>query len=211
MQIQNKFKTVTTEGFIKFFHDHFDPIVPKEKLAEIDWDAWLHQRGMPPVDMTQFYDQVLRERSVALADRWISGDLEGFASSDIEDFNTPQVVAFVERIMIEKPAGLPASTLEKIDSLYHFSEKKNSEIRAVWYTLALISNYEAVFPGVEEFLTEQGRMKFVRPLYRRLYSCEPNGKTKAVELFEKNKNIYHNIAKKMVHQDLVRLGATLSN
>mmetsp|Transcript_44619 Transcript_44619/g.72646 ORF Transcript_44619/g.72646 Transcript_44619/m.72646 type:complete len:114 (-) Transcript_44619:40-381(-) len=113
--------------------------------------------------------------------------------------------------MIEKPAGLPASTLEKIDSLYHFSEKKNSEIRAVWYTLALISNYEAVFPGVEEFLTEQGRMKFVRPLYRRLYSCEPNGKAKAVELFEKNKNIYHNIAKKMVHQDLVRLGASLSN
>jgi len=201
---------VTTEDFIKFFHNHFDPIVPKEKLDEINWDAWLHQRGMPPVDMTQFYDQVLRERSVDLADRWIRGETDGLSGQDIEGFNTAQVVAFLERIMVEKPEGLPISTIEKIDSVYQFSQKRNSEIRFAWFTLALISNYEAVIPGVEEFLTEQGRMKFVRPLYRRLYSCQPSGSRKAVELFERNKNIYHNIAKKMVHQDLVRLGASLS-
>ena len=59
-----------------------------------------------------------------------------------------------------------------------------------------LSTKEAV-----KFLTEQGRMKFVRPLYREMYK---NAATKAlaVETFEAHRSMYHNIASNMIEKDL---------
>lgn len=41
---------------------------------------------------------------------------------------------------------------------------------------------------VQEFLAEQGRMKFTRPLYRALYASK-GGKQVALETFERNKQV----------------------
>jgi hypothetical protein len=49
---------------------------------------------------------------------------------------------------------------------YNFTATKNAEIRLRWYTLCIKANHTPIFPHVVEFLTGQGRMKFVRPLYR---------------------------------------------
>ena len=58
-----------------------------------------------------------------------------------------------------------------------------------------------MYPQVTAFLTEVGRMKFVRPLYRNLFNAQ-NGKDLAVQLFKANKHIYHNICATMVSKDL---------
>jgi len=47
--------------------------------------------------------------------------------------------------------------------------------------------------------TEQGRMKFTRPMYRELARVDKN---LAIETFLKHRDIYHPICAKMVARDL---------
>lgn len=51
------------------------------------------------------------------------------------------------------------------------------------------------------FITTQGRMKYVRPLYRALHESKM-GKDLAVDAFLKNKDFYHPICAKMIASDL---------
>lgn len=96
--------------------------------------------------------------------------------------------------------ALPHTFLDKLEKTFHFS-KRNSEIKMRWFTLCIKAEYEKAFSDVVKFLTEQGRMKFVRPLYSQLAKSKKGAKL-AVDTFKENMNIYHNIAKKMIKSDL---------
>jgi leukotriene-A4 hydrolase len=59
----------------------------------------------------------------------------------------------------------------------------------------------AVLPGVVDLLSSQGRMKYLRPLYRALYRSKM-GRQAALDTFGAVKGKYHPIAAKMVAADL---------
>jgi hypothetical protein len=73
-------------------------------------------------------------------------------------------VVFLERILESQPLSHPAIIV--MDKVYKFTTVLNSEIRFRWQKVCLLAEYEPIFPHVIKFVTEQGRMKFVRPLYR---------------------------------------------
>lgn len=58
-----------------------------------------------------------------------------------------------------------------------------------------------VYPDAMKMATEQGRMKFVRPLYRSLFGTS-SGKELAVSTFNANKQVYNLVCAKMVAKDL---------
>lgn len=60
------------------------------------------------------------------------------------------------------------------------------------------------------FITSQGRMKFVRPLFRALHESEM-GRDLAVDAFLKNKDFYHPICAKMIASDLKLTAAKPAN
>jgi len=188
------------EFFLKYFTSlsAFDQSV----LSQIDWDAWFFQKGMPPVAMLPKFDDSLKQRSTQLAQQWINAsETEQVGTADdLKDWSTPQTIAFLEALLAHD-APLAQSKLERMDELYLFTERKNAELRFRWYQLAIRSTLERVFPSVTQFLTEQGRMKYVRPLYRALFANE-KGKALALATFTKHKDNYHNIAQKMVAKDL---------
>jgi len=94
-----------------------------------------------------------------------------------------------------------AKTVVAIDKLYKFTQSKNSEIRFRWFVICIRAEYEPAFASVVAFLKEQGRMKFIRPLYRELFASV-KGKDLALSTFRANANRYHSIAAKMVGKDL---------
>jgi len=94
-----------------------------------------------------------------------------------------------------------AKLLNSMDKSYNLTSTKNSEIRFRWLSMCIRAEMSQTFNGVITFITEQGRMKFVRPLYRALFTS-PKGKQLAIDTFTKNKNFYHSIAAKMVAKDL---------
>mmetsp|Transcript_12438 Transcript_12438/g.29268 ORF Transcript_12438/g.29268 Transcript_12438/m.29268 type:complete len:148 (-) Transcript_12438:98-541(-) len=95
-----------------------------------------------------------------------------------------------------------------MDSLYRLTERKNSEIRFKWCKLSLLCGSPQILKTVSEFLVSQGRMKFVRPLYRSLMEAGraglPGASELAVGTFAANRLSYHPICRKMVASDLDR-------
>ena len=73
-------------------------------------------------------------------------------------------MVFLERL--ESKAPLPVALVGRLATLYDLQRTRNSEIRLHWQLLALKAQYAPVLDDVVAFITEQGRMKYVRPLYR---------------------------------------------
>mmetsp|Transcript_3652 Transcript_3652/g.6695 ORF Transcript_3652/g.6695 Transcript_3652/m.6695 type:complete len:317 (-) Transcript_3652:144-1094(-) len=193
-------ETLTSEDFRDFFIQHFQG---NKKVNEIEWDVWLYGRGMPPV--LPPLDQSMAKASKDLASLWVAVDREGKApptKNDMTSWSSPQITCFLDALHVateDKP--LQISTLQAMDNLYHLAESQNSEILFRYCQLAVASEDSSILPVALRFITSQGRMKFVRPLYRSLYKSR-FGRKMAVETFLKNKDFYHPIATKMIAMDL---------
>ncbi|PKC53398.1 peptidase M1, leukotriene A4 hydrolase [Rhizophagus irregularis] len=58
-----------------------------------------------------------------------------------------------------------------------------------------------MFPHVAKFVTQQGRMKYVRPIYRMLKNTK-KGSDLAKKTFIENKSFYHPITATMIERDI---------
>jgi len=192
-----KFSTVSSQEFKDFFLSYFSSKVDKSVLDQIDWNTWFNKPGMP--DYIPKFDMTLSEASYNLAQKWITEGGKGTSSSDIENWSAGQIVVFLDKLVAGDP--LPHDVLAKVDELYKLSASKNSEIRFRWYQIGIKAEYTPVFDHALEFVKQQGRMKFVRPLYRSLYRSK-HGKDAAVKTFLSHHKMYHGIAQKMVAKDL---------
>ena len=75
------------------------------------------------------------------------------------------------------------------------------QVRCAWLLLCIGAEDEAALQDALAFAREQGRMKFVRPLYKALYKSKM-GKQAALDQFQEVRTMYHPIAGKMVASDL---------
>jgi len=198
-----KYTTLTTSDFRTFFCGWCAGRAID--CSAVDWATWLTQPGMPPV--TPHFDNRHGERCVKLGDLWLAGDTAACAAGDVDGWSSPHFISFLEHVISrlgDEPAlaaNLPLPALERMDSLYGFTPTKNSEVRFRWQRLCIVLRAAFIVPHVVEFLKEQGRMKFVRPLYRDLFAWEAQRGVATATFLERETN-YHPIASKMLKQDL---------
>jgi leukotriene-A4 hydrolase len=203
-------RPLTADDFRAFFTAYFASRgVPA--ASAVDWDTWLHGLGMPPDVNT--YDESMAEAAYALARRWHATDVlgiggsppqpQGASPSDLKNWSSAQLVTFLDRLgELRSLAAAHPSTTRAMARLYGLDASRNAEVRCAWYLLCIKARDPAVLPLAEAFLGEQGRMKFVRPLYRALRGWEGQGREVATRAFERNKNKYHPVARKMCAVDL---------
>jgi leukotriene-A4 hydrolase len=194
------YQTLTSQDFKDFFLQHFQG---NDKIKEIDWDKWFHSTGMPPV--LPPLDQSMAQDSTDLANLWLTIDHDGKSppsKNDMASWSSSQITCFLDALLIgmgDQPLQL--STLQSMNTLYGLAESRNSEILFRYCDLAIASKDPSILPVAVRFITTQGRMKFVRPLYKALYRSEM-GKDLAVSTFLKHQDFYHPIATKMIATDL---------
>ncbi|XP_065909556.1 leukotriene A-4 hydrolase-like [Dysidea avara] len=196
-----KYKVITTDDWKSFFLSYFHKQVEEGVLDGVEWDKWLYSPGMPPYNPS--YDPTLSAACHSLADQWAkasASDLNQFKASDLESFTAKQTQEFLDKLLQEQ-SPLSCEHLKAMETLYQMNSRKNAEIRFRWQKLCLKSSHEDCFPHVVKFLVEQGRMKFVRPLYREFYKC-PKSQQLAVETFKQNKHAYHAIAASLIEKDI---------
>ncbi|CAG8605885.1 7975_t:CDS:10 [Paraglomus brasilianum] len=198
-------KSITTDDWKAFLFSFMENNYGAEKravLEKIDWEAWLHAPGLPPV--RNEFDQTLAKACSELAERWDAArnktTFEEFSPDDVKNFSSLQKVVFIQRLSEYPP--LPQNAIRELDRLYQLTSIVNSEIRFRWQELCLLAEYEPIFPHVVKFVTEQGRMKFVRPLYRLLNRCK-NGSELAKKTFREHRSFYHPIAAGMISKDIL--------
>ncbi|KAJ1923530.1 Leucyl aminopeptidase yscIV [Tieghemiomyces parasiticus] len=197
------------KDFLVYYFKEYHPAGEKEAerlLGEVDWDAWLNKPGMPPV--TPQFDQTLMKDCQHLAERWqtAAGQKDqddaytGFKPSDLADFSTDQTAVFMELLLEADP--LPTAAVEALGKTYGFPTVRNAEVRFRWQMVALRARYTPIFDAVVTFVLEQGRMKYIRPLYRSLYAAGDEGAKLARKTFSENRGIYHPIAAAQLAKDL---------
>nr|CAD7433709.1 unnamed protein product [Timema monikensis] len=177
-----KHQSIVTNDFIKYLNEYF----PDNKdLKSFDWELWLNTPGMPP-----------------LSKKWLSWDGQGdcpFQISDLSSFTAQQVKEFVALLLHESPLSL--QKLKTMDKVYDLSSKTNAEIRFRWLRLCIKGKWEEKIVDSLDFVSEQGRMKYVRPIYRDLCAWEA-AREQAIARFEETKSNFMYVARSLLARDL---------
>eukprot|EP00300_Choanocystis_sp_HF-7_P002453 c11866_g1_i2.p1 GENE.c11866_g1_i2~~c11866_g1_i2.p1 ORF type:complete len:628 (-),score=112.73 c11866_g1_i2:369-2207(-) len=192
-------RTISSEEWRANLLRYFADKVPAGTLDVIDWATWFNAPGMPPVSPK--FDMSLLEAAQALSARWAAAaaPFAGFdGAADMAGWQSHQKVEFLT--MVEE-AGLSHAALAALDATYGFTATVNAEIRFAWCMLCIKGGYEAVLPTVVAFVKAQGRMKYVRPLYRALARV-PWGRAVAEATFASSSGMYMSMARKGIAKDL---------
>ncbi|NXY81179.1 LKHA4 hydrolase, partial [Alcedo cyanopectus] len=195
---QFAYKSIVTEDWKKCLYTYFKDKV--DVLDKVDWNAWFYTPGMPPVKPT--YDMTLANACVALSQRWIKAkecDLGSFSSADLKEMSSHQLIEFLGLLLLEDP--LPVSHVQRMQQVYDFNAINNSEIRFRWLSLCIKSKWEAAIPLALKMATDQGRMKFTRPLFRDLYNFDKS-RDLTVKTFLEHRASMHPVTSMLVGKDL---------
>ena len=135
-----KMKTITSAEFRDFF-------ITWSTAHEIDascveWDTWLLEPGMPPVQADFINSEGARAEK--LAKLWLTPEpaseasVEPAGSSDgfPEGWRHRHTLVFLDHLSKEAHSLSPAR-LHRIDQLYHLTASKNSEVRLRWQRLCI--------------------------------------------------------------------------
>ena len=196
-----KFKSLDSYDFkscvLEFFaSDH----AAKQQLETLDWDSWFYGTGLPP---KPHYNTALADVCYNLASQWESlsssppGEFEP-QPNDVANWTANQLVVFLERVQSFACPLHPAKT-QLMGSTYSLTSSKNAEVTTRFFVVALMAGDRTVIKPVTDLLGSIGRMKFVRPLYRRLKVVD---EAAAKECFERYRDFYHPICRNMVQKDL---------
>ena len=135
-----------------------------------------------------------------LATKWINNTEETVSNGDIQAFSSGQLQEFLDQLIMA-PA-LATDKIEKMEKNYtSISSSKNSEVRFRWLRVCIKAQYEGAIDDALAMVTEQGRMKFTRPLYRDLNGWDA-ARARAITTFKKNRPSMHFTTAGLVAKDL---------
>ncbi|KPJ03280.1 PREDICTED: leukotriene A-4 hydrolase isoform X2 [Papilio xuthus] len=185
-------RSLDTEEFKEYLLDYFSG---NNNLSSVDWDAWFFHNGMPPVIPN--YDTSMTKAVTALATKITEGG--NISPDDIKGFTPHQIINLLQELVERN-----AMTVEKLHALndaYKISDSKSSEIQYRWMRLCVRSKDLNKLDDVLNFLNHQGRMKFVRPIYRDLYAWE-EVRQRAIENFLQQEPYMMHVSAYTLRKDL---------
>ncbi|WP_310468221.1 M1 family metallopeptidase [Sphingomonas sp.] len=165
--------------------------------ARLKLDEWVYRPGIP--------------------DNAVAADLKAFAAVDAavaafsgggapdaaqwNAWNTDERL----RLLNKLPRKLPAARMAELDRAFSLSTAGNMEVRFAWLELAVASRFDPAVPALEQFLTTQGRRKFVRPLLTALAEDAGWGRPIAARVYPTARPLYHPMVTREL--DELKLGA----
>ena len=180
---RHAFQTMSTDGFVEDLKRYL--VEDPAKLAELQVDAWIFGPGVP--------DNAPEISSPAFVnvEKQVAAFLGGGSAKSLKtkDWSSHEWQHFLRSL----PAPLNQAQMADLDRVYGFTVTGNSEELSLWLQLAIRSDYEPAEQSLEDFLTEMGRRKFLRPLYETL-ALTPEGKARAQRIYREARPGYHPVA-----------------
>ena len=199
---QFAYKSITSQDFVALFTRHFSTV-------PVDWNTWLNTPGHPPT--IPDYDRTLMIPCESLVQQVFIQTSEQSAthSRHFSQLNLDQKLVFLDLLSQRLLSGgsvvsPPLAVLEMLEHDFALNAETNVEICLRWFLLALRAGFTASsVPGAAlHFITQHGRMKYNRPIYRELYKLGGEFRQRAIETFLSNRPFYHPIAAAMIEKDL---------
>ncbi|MFQ6600874.1 leukotriene A4 hydrolase C-terminal domain-containing protein [Flavobacterium sp. C3NV] len=174
------FKSITTEDFIKYYNENL--IKGDKALADkIKAEDWIYKPGIPsnitPVSSADFdaIDKIQKS--------WRETGLKGLSQKIT---TTSEKQYFIDHL----PTDITPKEMQAIDAEFNFTKGGNFIIKRQWFVQAIIHQYKAANPAIEQFLVSISRTGSVMMLYKEMVKI-PEGKVWAKQVFDKAKSGYH--------------------
>lgn len=141
-------------------------------VAKVDWMTWMNEPGFSPIDHSLYLNFTSADSAEAydLADRYtaLQGGLTGdkTVKKRFDSWYPNKQVLFVDRLTENTAAGKMTYTILKaIDAEIMITDSIQPEVMQRWYPLGIEMHYMPVFEKAHTFISEQGRMKYLNPIY----------------------------------------------
>lgn len=181
---RHAFQPMTTQEFLADFREHV--VRGNADLeAQLKLDEWAYQPGLP--------SNAVEPQAEGFAE--VARYVEQFSNggepptAPWANWNTMQRQRFLQTI----PRELPRARLDALEAALHLNETGNSEVLFDWLALSVRNRYEPAVPRLEQFLSSQGRGKFIRPLYASLMQQGDWGQALARRIYAQARAGYHPI------------------
>lgn len=189
---RHAFQPQTSAGFLA---DLKANLLKSGEAEKIGVDQWVYQPGIPANAVH------VRSDAFPTIDAAAKAFAAGGPVSAVPDkVTTQEYVRFLDQL----PRQLSTERLAALDERFHWNETGNSEIRFAWLRLALANRYQPAEASAEQFLTSQGRRKFVAPLFQQLQGQGEWGKALAARIYDKARPGYHSVTQVTVDRLLGR-------
>ena len=190
---RHAFQPVTSAMFLADLREH---LVKGDKAleAKLQLDRWVYEPGIPS-NLVKPDPQAFAEVDKAMRRFAGGGPLDAMAWGK---WTTDERLRFLNKL----PRKLPKARLDALERGYGLNTIGNSEVRFAWLDLAIANRYDPAVPSIDQFVTSQGRRKFVRPLITALAEDKSWGRPIAARLYAKARPLYH----PMTTRDLDKLG-----
>lgn len=175
-----RFTSITTETFLHFLKENL--ITPNN--LDIDIEAWVYGSYLPKGHAQPFSNRFNTIDTVYK--NWKNSHLTTEALIELK-WTTQEIVYFIGLL---DDNGV-CQWLEKLDTVFNFSQSENAEILAVWLEKGITNSYSVITPYLEKFLNSVGRRKFTVHLYELLrdYNQVDLGK----KIYHSARSNYHSI------------------
>lgn len=179
---QHRFQPVTTSLFLADIRKNLvkgDSALEKRLML----DDWVVKSGIP-ANMVQPDPSAFEE-----VDRAVSAFATGRQPDETTwaRWTTDEKLRFLNKLDRKQSAA----RLAALDQSFKLDRAPNSEVRFAFLTLAVANRFDPAVAGLEEFLTVQGRRKFVRPLITALAKDGDWGLPIAKRIYPKVRPAYH--------------------
>lgn len=180
------FCSVTTEQLLADLRAHLFARIP-DQAASLDLESWVHDPGLPESG---------RPPPSALLQLVESAAADALANKSLAELDTagwsPQAWRhFLGVLLAGRPATALLSTLE---AKFALSKSHNAEVLLPWLRLQVQAGNQAAIPELRSFLSEQGRTRFLRPLYADLLSSGW-GAALAQQIYAERRVRYHSLVR----------------
>ena len=175
------FTSLTTAEFEAFLNKELPGAAEKMGAEE-----WIHQPDLP--SNAPVFTSARLEVLEGLAKSWTDGTRPDVAEAS--KWTPEDWQLFIQAL----PKSLPREDCAWLNDNFKLNEQGNCEILCNWLEIAVNSSFEPAYDRTAGFLSEVGRMKYLKPLYSALHGND-NTKALAAEVFAKNADSYHPIAK----------------
>lgn len=175
------FQSISSSTFLSYLREQL--IGGDNELEKgLHLEEWIYGPGLPG-NCPTVYSSELEQ-----VDAQIRTFEKGASAVDLitSGWTTHHWVYFLSNM--RKP--IDGSRMRDLESVFHFSETRNKEILYNWLLLCIASNFEAADCVLENFLINNGRMKYVRTVYRELVKTR-DGRTKAAKIYRDARSKYH--------------------
>jgi aminopeptidase N len=181
---EHAFTSATSESFGAFLKDR---LVQGDSAlaARIAFDEWVYGTGLP-YRLPDVRSDEFAKVDAAVAAFVASGDARGIQT---RGWTTHHWLHFLRGLA----PSMTTERMQKLDARFSLTRTGNSEILFEWLLASIKAEYAPAGEALERFLTEQGRRKFLRPLYAELVKT-PEGKERAKRIYEKARPGYHSVS-----------------